>query len=895
MPLWRQIVRGVRALVKRGAADRDIADEVESYLAESAAALREQGHSPEEARRIARLNAGSALALRDEVRSAGWENAVADAFLDVRYAARRLRGNPGFTAVSVLTLALGIGATTAIFSVIESVLLKPLPYSESGRIVALKHTAPGIHIKELFLASSLYFTYREESRAFEDVGMWTTGTATVTGVAAPEEVPALSVTYGFLSVLRTQPALGRRFTALDDDPKSERTVLLSDAWWKMRFGGDRSVVGRRILIDGNAWEVIGVLPPSFQFMDRRFSVMMPMRLNRSAVRLISFCCQGIARLKPGVSLVQANADVARMLPLAPLKFALNAGAGAKGYTDARIAPDLRPLKDDLLGDTGDTLWVLMGTVGIVLLIACANVANLLLVRADGRRQELAVRAALGAGWRRIARDLLCESGLLGIGGGALGLALAYAALRVIVASGPAHLPRLQEISIDPLVLGFALAISLGAGLLFGWIPVWKHARPHASIELGAGGRSVGETRERYRARSVLIVIQVALAMVLLVASGLMLRTLQALRRVDPGFSVAGDVETFHVSLPATLVQDPERVVRTQEAILRKVEAISGVSSAGMVNVIPLDGGSNNPVYVEDQPTRDGGIPPIRRYKFLSPGYAGAIGTRLVAGRDITWAETYRQAPVALISENMARELWRDPRAAVGKRIRGSLNDDWREVIGVLADLYDDGVDRKAPAIVYWPLWQRNFNGNGYVMRNVVFVVRTRQAGSEPLRRELEKAIAGVNANVPLAGVKTLQSWYERSLARSSFALVLLAIAAGMALLLGVVGIYGVISYAVAQRSREIGIRLALGAPGRDVVRMFVRHALALAGIGAACGLAGALLLTRLMKSLLYHVSPADPLTYGAVSAGLVAAAILASYLPARRASRVDPMQALRAD
>jgi putative ABC transport system permease protein len=470
------------------------------------------------------------------------------------------------------------------------------------------------------------------------------------------------------------------------------------------------------------------------------------------------------------------------------------------------------------------------------------------------------------------------------------MALAYGALRVIAASGPAHLPRIHDIAIDPVVLVFTICTSLGAGLFFGLIAVLKHARPRTSIALGGGGRTLSQSKERHRARSVLIVVQVALALVLLVGSGLMIRTFQALHRVDPGFSRAQEVETFRVSIPERQIKDAERVIRMHEAIVRRVEAIAGVSSVGMVNVIPMDGGSNNPVYVEDQMPHDGGIPPIRRFKYLSPGYVAAIGSRLVAGRDLTWADIYNQAAVALISENMARETWHDPRAALGKRIRSAFNDDWHEVIGVLADLHDDGVDQKAPAIVYWPMWRRS-----YVYRSLAYVVRTPRAGSESLRRELEQAVSGVNANLPLANVKTLQSWYDRSLARSSFALVLLAIAAGMALLLGLVGIYGVISYSVSQRSREIGIRLALGAPLREVVRMFVRHALILAAIGAGCGLAAALAFTRLMKSLLYAVSPADPLTYGAVSAGLILAAVLASYLPARRATRIDPAATLRGE
>ncbi len=895
MAVWRQVIRGLRALVNRKAADQDIADEVESYLEQAAAALMARGLSPDEARRAARLNAGSSLAVREQVRSSGWEESIAAPLSDLRYAARRLRGKPGFTLVSVLTLALGIGATTAIFSVINGVLLKPLPYPQSGQLVALVHTAPGINIKELNLAASLYFTYSEENRVFQDVGMWSRNSWTVTGLAEPEKVQGLSASHRFLPTLGVQPAFGREFTAADEDPKSERTVMLSDAYWKSRFGGDRSVLGRRLLLDGNAYTIIGTLPPGFQFMDRPVSLLMPMRFNRAEVRLISFCCMGVARLKPGVTIAQANSDIARMLPMAAAKFPMNSGLSRNAYTDARIAPTLRLLKDALLGDIGNTLWVLMGTVGIVLLIACANVANLLLVRADGRRQELAVRAALGAGWGRIGRELLLESLMLSISGGALGLALAYAALRVLAASG-SELPRIHEISIDPMVLAFTLGISLAAGLLFGLIPVFKYARPHLSNALRAGGRSLSENKERHQARNLLVVVQVALALVLLVGSGLMLRTFQTLRHVDPGFRGPQEVETIRIAIPEAQVKDPERAIRMDEEILRKIEAIPGVSAVGMINWLPLDGGSNNPVYVEEQASRDETLPPIRRFKFVSPGYFSAIGARFIAGRDLTWTETYNQTPVALISENIARELWHDPRAAVGKRIRSSLTDDWREVIGVVADLRDDGIDQKAPAIVYWPLLQKNFSSSKIeVVRGAAFAIRTPRAGSPGLLRELQQAVARVNPNLPVADVKTLESAYGRSLARTSFTLLLLGIAGGMALLLGVVGIYGVVSYSVSQRTREIGIRLALGAPLQGVTAMFVRHALVLSGIGAACGLTAALALTRLMKSLLYDVSPADPLTYTAVSAGLILAAILASYLPARRASRVDPVEALRAE
>jgi len=801
-----------------------------------------------------------------------------------------------FTAISLLTLAIGIGANTAIFSVINGVLLKPLPYPKSEQLVALWQTAPGVNIKDLDMAPSLYFVYSDENRVFQDVSMWNGGTSSVTGVAEPEEVPVLLVTNRFLPILDVQAQLGRRFALADDDPKGTDTVMLSDGYWKSRFGGDRSVLGRRILIDGTAREVIGVLPASFQFMDRKFSLLIPMRFDRNKVHLGNFSYRGVGRLKPGVTLDQANADIGRMLPMVSQRFPPPDGYSTKMFDEVRIGPNLRFLKADLIGDIGNTLWVLMGTVGIVLLIACANVANLLLVRADGRQQELAIRAALGAGWGRIARELLLESVLLGVCGGALGLALAYGALQVLAASGLAHLPRIGNISIDQWVLLFTVAISLTAGLVFGLIPVFKYATPHLSNTLRSGGRSQSQSKDRHRARSVLVVVQVALALVLLISSGLMIRTFQALRQVDPGFSNADTVQTLRISIPETQVKEPERVIRMEQEIQTRIAALAGVSSVAITNSLPMVGSSNDPIYAEDRVYPVGTIPPIRRFKNISPGYLSTVGTRLIAGRDVTWAETYSQTPVALISENMARELWTDPRTAVGKRIRATLKDDWAEIIGVVQDLRDNGVDQKAATIVYWPLLQKNFEGNKITARrSVAYAIRTPRAGSTSLIAELRQVIFAVNPSLPLASVRTLGAIYDESLARTSFTLVMLAIAGVTALLLGVVGIYGVISYSVSQRTREIGIRLALGAQLQQVTGMFVRHGLVLSGIGAAIGLAGALVLTRLMKSILFEVSPADPLTYAAVSLFLILAAALASYLPARKATSVDPAEALRAE
>jgi predicted permease len=891
--LWRHISRGIRVLFNRKSADREIADEVQSYLEQATAAEMARGLSPEEARRSARLEMGSPMAVREQIREYGWENAVDTLFVDLRYATRRLLRTPSFSAATVLTIALAIGAATAIFTAIDGILLKPLPYAHSDRLVALVHAAPGIGIKEMNMAPSLYYTYSDESRAFEAVGLWEKGAWTVTGVAEPERVRGLSVSPEFLPTLGVTVASGRGFTSADAIPGGERVIILSDSFWKTRFGGVRSILGRQVRLGGDGFTVIGVLPPSFRFMDQPIALIAPLRFNRAEVPLFQFCCEGFARLKPGITLADANADVARMLPIAAAKFPMNSGLSRTLFEDAHIAPRLKPLKDLQVGNIRGTLWVLMATVGILLAIACANVANLMLVRTDARRQELATRTALGAGAWRIARELLLESLLISCAGGALGIGIAWGAVRWFTASATLHLPRLEEISIDPAVLAFAAGISLVTGLLFGLVPVYRYGRLALSAEMRSGGRFLTGSKARLRVRGILVSAQVALALVLLVGSGLMIRTALALHRVDPGFSIAADVQTVRTSIPSTQVKDSESVTRMEEEIQRKIEAIPGVSKAGMVSWIPMDGSSGDPVYAEDW-SPESGTPPIRRFKFISPGYVSAIGSRLVAGRDLTWTDLYNRTPVALISENLAREFWHSPEAAIGKHVRPSPKTEWKQVIGVIADLRDDGIDRPAPTIVYWPLLVR-MGSSDTANRSVAYAIRSSRTGSTALTREIRQAVNTVNGSLPLADVKTLQSMYEQSLARTSFTLLLLAIAGGMALLLGVVGIYGTISFSVAQRSREVGIRLALGAPTRDITAMFVRQGLAEAGAGLVCGLAAAFALTRLMESVLYGVSAGDPTTYLEASMGLVLAAVLASYLPARRATRISPVETLRAE
>jgi predicted permease len=814
-----------------------------------------------------------------------------------KYVLRRFIRTPLFAAVTLTTLAIGIGANTAIFTVVDAVLLKPLPYRQPDQLVGVWEKAPGLGFPELNASPSTYFTFREENQTFQDIGLYRGDSVSVTGIAEPEQVDALDVSDGTLNALKVQPFIGRRFTHKDDSPGSPETVILAYGYWRQRFGGNPSVIGRRLVIDGKARDVIGVLPQTFTFMNMKPALVLPFQLNRNEAFIGNFSYEALARLKPGVTIAQANADVARMLPMMAQKFRPAPGLSMKVFEEARLGPNVRPLKQDVVGDIGKVLWVLMGTVGIVLFIACANVANLLLVRAEGRQRELAIRAALGAGWGRIARELLFESVVLGVTGGALGLAVAYGALRVLVAIAPSNLPRLSEISIDPRVLLFTAAISLLSGLLFGLVPVFKYAGPQLANALREGGRSLSDSKQRHRTRSTLVIVQVALALVLLISSGLMIRTFQALRSVQPGFTQPSGLLTFSISIPEAQVSDPVRVVRMYDAMRQKIAAIPGVRSVGLTNSITMSGNNDNdPVFVEDRATADGKLPPIRRYKFIAPGLFKTMGNPLLAGRDYTWTDMYEARPVLVVSENFAKEYWHTPSAALGKRLRESPKSKWREIIGVVGDERDDGVDKKAPEIVYWPMLIRDFwSFPVNVQRSLTFAVRSTRTGSSGFLDEVRHAVWSVNPDVPFADVSTVQQIYNKSMARTSFTLVMLALAGGMALLLGLVGIYGVISYSVSQRTREVGIRMALGA-GRDTVRtMFLRHGLVLAAVGVACGLAASFAVTRLMSTLLFEVSPIDPITYCTVSVVLIGAALLASYLPAHKATGIDPMEALRVE
>ncbi|MGH9712787.1 MAG: ABC transporter permease [Candidatus Acidiferrales bacterium] len=818
----------------------------------------------------------------------------------LRQVLRRLRNAPLFTAITLITLAVGVGANTVIFSVLEGVLLKPLAYHDADQLLGVGLAAPGINIKNLTLSPSTYFILREQSQTFQDIGVYENDSVSITGVAEPEQVDALDVSDGVLPILGVQPALGTWFSRDDDSAGKPETVILTYGYWRHKFGGDPSAVGRTIVVDGKPRQIIGVMPQKFSFLDERQPAMfLPFQFDRAKTKLGNYSYHGLARLKPGVTIAQATADAAYLLPVVLRSFPAPEGFSLKLFEDAHISPRIQPLKQDVVGDVGAALWVLMASIGMVLLIACANVANLLLVRVEGRRQELAVRTALGASWGRIAGDLMFESIILGLLGSMLGLGLAYGALRVLIALEPSGLPRIAEIGIDAPVLLFTLAVALISSLLFASIPIFKYAGARLNTGLREGGRALSQSREQHRTRNFLVVLQVSLALVLLICSGLMIRTFRALMHVNPGFQEPASLETFGIYIPEAQIPEgqEERVLRMQEEISRKIAAIPGVSAVSFGTNLPLAGrNSMDPIFAQDRSYREGELPPLRHFRFLAPGFLSTMGTPILTGRDLTWSEVYQKVPVALISENLAREYWRDPSNALGKRIRVSSTDDWREIIGVVGDVHDDGMNEAAPTSVYWPLMMDRYEGRKtMVRRDVVYVIRSSRAGSEAFLKDVRQAVWSVNANLPLADVHTLDYYYTKSMARTAFTLVMLGVAGAMALLLGTVGIYGVIAYSVSQRTREIGIRMALGAQHGALTNMFVRHGLVLAGVGVVCGLITAAIVMRLMASLLFGVSPMDPVTYGAAALSVVGVAWLASYLPSRRAATIDPVKALRAE
>ena len=893
----------MRSFFSRRRRYEDISISIQEHIDERIDELMAEGIPRKQAEQAAKREFGNASLIEQRSREVWLWPAFESLLADLKFALRRLAKSPAFTTTVLLTLAIGIGANAAVFSVLNSVLVRPLPYPEPQQLVGMHLNAPGApglaeFRDELRLSPSMYLTFAAHNRSFQSIGVWLPGTASITGVAQPEQVITAMISDGVLQTLDVAPAAGQWLRAADQDPRGTQRVMLGYGFWQRRFGGDPGVVGRTITVDSQSREIAGVMPRGFKLVSYDFDLLSPLAFDPVKQPLAGFGFRGIARLRPGVTIAQADSDVARLLNVWMDSWTNGPGSNPHFYLTWKITPALRPLKEQVVGSIGNVLWVVMATIGVVMLMACTNVANLLLVRTDARRQELAVRSALGAGRGRIARELLIESVTLGLLGGAIGVGIGYAGLRLLTAIGPQNLPRLSEISLDGRTLAFTLILSVLSGLLFGAIPALRYAPSRQAVPLLGSMRTASASRERQRGRNLLVVAQVSMALVLLISAVLMIRTFHAMRNVDPGFSDPASLQVMRISIPETLVRDPQAVVRIQNDIQDKLAAIPGVSSAAFAVSVPMSGAEPawDEIYIEGKDYADT-EPPLRLYNYASPGYFHTAGTRIVAGRDLTWTEIYGLRPVGMVSENLARELWGSPGAAIGKRFREYPSMPWHEVVGVVQDVSENGVDQISPATVYWPSMMRDIYGPGSLdaRRTVYFAVRSSRAGTQALMNEMQRAVWSVNANLSIAAIITMQDIYSQSMARTSFTLVMLAIAGTMALGLGILGIYGVISYAVSQRRREIGIRMALGANKSEVLWMFVRSALVLTGVGTAVGLGAAAALMRLMRTLLFGISPLDPITFIAVPIVLIAASVLASYLPARRTTAIDPAESLRAE
>jgi putative ABC transport system permease protein len=881
----------LRSMAQRARFERDLDEEIRFHVQRQTEDLIAVGVPPDEARRQALIRFGGVQSNKDHARDQRRGSRLAWLARDLQYAWRALWRAPGFTWVAVLILAIGIGATTAMFSIVNGVLLRPLPYPHHDRLIELVHTSATV--TEILASPALYFGYRDNGRVFAAVGLWNWNDSpvTVSGMGEPESVPSVQVTHEVLSILGGTAVLGRTFRASDDAPGAPPPLILSHGYWQRRFGG-ADPVGRTLVVGGVPRQIVGVLPRSFRFFDYDADLYYPLRPDRAAARFPGFGGRGIARLKEGVTLAQANADAARVIAQVAQEFG-RAPAGT-----FRITPALRPLKDSVVGDVGGTLWILLGTIALLLAIACADVANLLLVRTQARSAELIVRAALGAGWTAIARILVAESVLLSAAGGVAGLGVAYVSLPLLVRLGGDDLPGVMAVTIDATVLAVAFGATLLTSLVCALVPLVPLATRKLPLVgvLRASGRVVVGARPANRIRQGLVVAQVAVALVLLIGAGLMTRTFVTLRTVDPGFHDPEGVLTFVVTLPrvraeATPVAARERMLRTQRAIAERLAHVAGVESVGFasgVDPLPLDGdGSIISIlpYIDGRQPVDG-VARAWESQRVAPGFFETMRTGIVAGRAFAWRDLDEGRSVMMVSESVARREWGSTAAAVGRRISPGPGDSGSEVIGVFQDVHHDGVAQPAAETVALPLAPGD---------TATYVVRSARVATPGFVSDLRTAVWAVDPSLSLARVRTLGELYANSMARTSMALTLLIATGIMALVLGLIGIYGVVSHAVSQRRNEIGVRLALGARQGDIRAMFVKQALILVLVGVAVGLGAASAVTRFLESQLFGVRPLDPATHVGVALVLAAVGVAASYVSARRGTTLDPATVLRGE
>lgn len=812
-----------------------------------------------------------------------------DTFLhDIRYGLRTMRKSPGFTAVAVIALALGIGANTAIFSVVNALLLKPLPYKDAERLVLIWHTYPKLNLDQASVSAPSYIEYRDMTNSFEEVATATEWKVNLTGIGEPERLQGARVSYNLFTTLGVQPIAGRSFLAEEDQPGKNRVVVLSYGLWQRRFGGNPGLVGQTITLDGSSYDVVGIMPKGFVFMIE-VDLFTPAAFTSEDLAANNhgfeyLVC--VARTKPTVTVAQAGAEMNALADqLRPQFYGPNWGI------------TVVPLREQLVGNFRAALLILLGAVGCVLLIACANVANLLLARASARHKEIAVRTALGASRSRIVRQLLTESVLLATLGGALGLLLAYVGIRLLVLGVPEDITGFivgwKDTSISTPVLGFTLGVSMLTGIVFGLVPALHASKPDLNESLKEGGRGGTEGRQRNMVRSSLVVAEVAIAMVLLIGAGLLIRSFMRLNQVSPGFNPA-NVVAMQLSLPRSKYAEKPQRASFFEQLVQRVSLLPGVQSAAAGNNLPMSGdGWNASFAVENLQVGPDEPSPHGDPHMITPDYFRAMGIPLLRGRYFTDADSKDSLPVAIIDQTLAEQYWPD-QDPIGKRIaaffdgpRGQRN--WREVVGVVGHVKQYGLDGKTKVQYYFPQAQSPQDSMYLIVRT-----STDQKGHQSgMVAAIRGALDSIDKDQPIYKVTTLEQMVANSTSQKRFSMFLLGIFAAVALLLAAVGIYGVMSYAVTQRTHEVGIRMALGAQPRDVLRLVVRQGMVMTVIGVGIGLIGAYAATQVTASLLFGIGTHDPVTFVGISVLLGGVALIASFIPARRATKVDPMIALR--
>jgi putative ABC transport system permease protein len=819
----------------------------------------------------------------------------------VRPAWRSLRRAPAFAITASATLVIGIAAAVAIFALVNGVLLRPLPYGNPHRLVGAWHDLKAVSLHKGNQTAGTYFTYKKLVRSIEGIAVYQEGAVNVSdpgGGARPQRISSTWISASLVPVLQVAPLLGRSFTEAEDLPKAPDVVLISEGLWRSRFGADPQILGRTLEVDGRGRTIVGVMPGRFRFPTAETQLWLPIRLDPNEAYSGGFNYDAVARLKPGVSVAAAQREFAAVLPrVVEVSPNMAPGVSMQMILDqAKPSPFLVPLKEDVTGSIAKTLWVVAAAAGLVLLVACANVTNLMLVRADARQRELAVREAIGAGRVRVLAHFLAESAVITALAGAVGLGIAALAIRILVSAGPTAVPRLAEVRVDLTTVAFAAAVSALVALLCSVIPALRIGRVHLSTALREGGRGGTASRVQQRVRSTLVAAQIAFALVALAGSGLLLRTFQRLNAVRPGFNPE-NVATFWISLPSARYSNDTAVVRFYAQLLDRVRSLPGLQAAGLSSRLPLmtRGISQNALFPEDDPSYATRIPPLQLYTTTDGDYFRAMAIPILAGRTFDRLDAQRPSE-AIISQATAVQFWKDStgRRAIGKRFRDLPDGPWYTVIGVAGNVRDTALAAPPSQTVYFPQVPATTELNSQTQTRMALVVRT---VGEPLAitGPVQRAVRELDPNLPLFDVRPMTTVFRASMARLSFTIVVLGAAAIVTLVLGAIGLYGVMAYVVTLRTRELGVRIALGASPGAVVAMLTRQGVVLTGFGIVAGLVMFAVVARFLRTLLYGVAPTDLLTLASASVLLVAIAALASWIPARRSARLDPADVLRAE